>query len=666
MAQNKPRRRKSRSNGEPPPQPEGKQPEGKQPEGKQGRFFWILVPLLLALPAAFYVNQKTLGPTIEQAENGPTTDSSVTAPPQPKVRVFTSGKLSLVWEDLRKALPAAKAPSSDRSSNIHPADYAGPESCRECHAKNYEAWSTHPHRWMNALAREGTVKGDFSEEALISYRGGTASFFREGDEFRMRLERDGVVRLYQITQTIGSRFFQYYVGLGLSGPESPGHAFYSEDHLLPFGYWLDRNMWVPTVHVREELPDEQRIDPFDPPRDGLDGVDVVYAKQCNYCHTTFPLADMFMRDPNMMEKHAPGKMVLCLSTYLAESHPELWNGSVEAEIASDDVIRNAFAEVSRFEAPTHAATLGVSCEACHLGCKSHAERKLKKPEFLPSSPHFDIASAAGKLDMGRSHANINWACSRCHTGTRPSFAAGMGTWNSTEFADAMKGSCYSQLTCIQCHDPHSATGPKWSKSPEFGDQACLECHAKYAGVEARQRHTHHAPGTSGDHCLNCHMPKINEGLQDVVRTHMIFSPTRADMIEANHPNACNVCHVDKPIAWTTKYLKTWYGREYSVQKIAANYPAGDQPVARGWVRHANESVRLVGAAAVARENARWGVPDLIEQLDDEFLLNRQFAQIGLESMLGVDLNEFGYRFYMMHGERQPQLAKILEVLLPEK
>jgi hypothetical protein len=35
-------------------------------------------------------------------------------------------------------------------------------------------------------------------------------------------------------------------------------------------------------------------------------------------------------------------------------------------------------------------------------------------------------------------------------------------------------------------------------------------------------------------------------------------------------------------------------------------------------------------------------------------------------MLGVDLNEFGYRFYMMRGERQPQLAKIREALLPEK
>ena len=26
--------------------------------------------------------------------------------------------------------------------------------------------------------------------------------------------------------------------------------------------------------------------------------------------------------------------------------------------------------------------------------------------------------------------------------------------------------------------------------------------------------------------MNCHMPRINEGLQDVVRTHMIYSPNR--------------------------------------------------------------------------------------------------------------------------------------------
>ena len=47
---------------------------------------------------------------------------------------------------------------------------------------------------------------------------------------------------------------------------------------------------------------------------------------------------------------------------------------------------------------------------------------------------------------------------------------------------------------------------------------------------------------------------------------------------------------------------------------------------------------------------------MIEILDDEYLLNRQFAQQGLENMLGVRLDSFGYRFYMTPEdfERWPQ------------
>jgi len=40
--------------------------------------------------------------------------------------------------------------------------------------------------------------------------------------------------------------------------------------------------------------------------------------------------------------------------------------------------------------------------------------------------------------------------------------------------------------------------------------------------------------------MNCHMPKINEGINSLVRTHTIFSPTNPAMIEANRPNACNL------------------------------------------------------------------------------------------------------------------------------
>ncbi len=56
-------------------------------------------------------------------------------------------------------------------SNIEPADFVGPDACRECHEDKYAAWSDHRHRFMNAPAGPDTVLGDF-EGASIDYYGG--------------------------------------------------------------------------------------------------------------------------------------------------------------------------------------------------------------------------------------------------------------------------------------------------------------------------------------------------------------------------------------------------------------------------------------------------------------------------------------------------------------
>ena len=158
--------------------------------------------------------------------------------------------------------------------------------------------------------------------------------------------------------------------------------------------------------------------------------------------------------------------------------------------------------------------------------------------------------------------------------------------------------------------------------------------------------------------MNCHMPRINEGLQDVVRTHMIYSPTNKEMLEENHPNACNLCHTSENIDWTLKHLGEWYGTEYDDAKISATYPSREAPVALGWLKSDYEPVRLVGADAICRADDKALLAELIEVLDDPYLLNRQFTQVRIEKMLQVDLNDYGYKFYMTAEERRTPMEKI--------
>jgi hypothetical protein len=613
---------------------------------KYGLFFLVLAGtagvLFLAVGRAFF------RPSGLPEEVGP-----------PLPRQVAKGKHLAVWWDVLPEEVLQTVTGFEETSNIHPGDYIGPQTCQKCHQGNYEGWSHHPHRWMNMPAEKATVKGDFSGTATLSYRGGKASFLRQGDKYLMRLERDGERRGYEIHQTIGSRFFQYYVGKQIEGPEPRNHPFYRADHALPFGYWLTHKEWVPVVHIGPEVADARRPDPYQPPETGMYYAE--YARSCNFCHTTFPLGDLFGRRPTQMGEQAPLPLHWSIRPYLEETHADV-AAQVLPHLRRGEGAPNP---MQGWEASRYAVTFGVSCEACHLGSREHVESGGRiRPRFFPASPHLHVEKGNRELDFGRSHDNVNWACGRCHIGKRPQFAAGMSTWNSVEYSDAMRGSCYSRLRCIDCHDPHQAIGPRWSHSADHDDAVCLRCHEHLKPADARTQHTHHPMGSAGARCMSCHMPRINEGIEDVVRTHMIYSPNRADMIEANHPNACNLCHTDKPIDWTLKYLKQWYGSTYKEERLAANYPKRSAPVGKGWLKSDNASVRLVAAEAMTRAHDRAALPELLDALDDPYLINRQFAYKGLEEMLQMRLADQGYRFYMTAAERRQPLAQLRARLCP--
>jgi predicted CXXCH cytochrome family protein len=531
------------------------------PPRSQGRGIWLLGGLALVVVAGGSLYLYWANATRSQRLIPP----PVSAPPLPPMMLAQGRQLTVWWDSLPAEILDRSMPAGEES-NIQPTDYLGPQACQQCHPANYELWSKHPHRWMNALADPATIQGDFSKGAAISYRGGRATFSHEGDHFFMRLQRGGTKRTYRITQTIGSRFFQYYVGRQSEGPEAKNHHFYHKDHVLPFGYWLEQKEWVPVIHIGSEVVDRDRPDPFAPVESGPHYAE--YSASCNSCHTTFPLADMLGRRTRQMGEYAPASMHWSMRGYLQSAHPDL----IDAASGMLKMEKGVENPMHHWEAPHYAATLGVSCEACHLGGRQHVESKGRiRPKFFPASPHLRIESKETPA-TGRTHDNLNWACSRCHGGSRPHFAAGMSTWNSVEYSDAMRGSCYSKLRCVDCHNPHRALGPKWSQSEDKDDALCMKCHQKYQPEKERVAHTHHPLGSAGARCMNCHMPKINEGVQDVVRTHTIYSPTRADMIEANHPNACNLCHTDKPIVWTLGSLKKLFGKTYNEIVIAANYP----------------------------------------------------------------------------------------------
>ncbi len=556
-------------------------------------------------------------------------------------------------------------------SNIRREDYAGSSSCRSCHQKNHEAWTHHAHSKMNAIANEENVRGDFSSDASMEYMGGIATFYRDGDAYRMRLARDGTERVYAIRRTIGSRFFQYYAGRLIQGPEPENDNVRKEDYLLPFGYWFENRQWVPVVNIESETPDAERVDPF------ASASKFHYDATCSECHTTKPSGDTLLGSGMMarMDSHAPRIVHFAAEDYLRDAHPELISEFQNQPKVSQETMVHALQQSAQLASEVHAIELGIACEACHNGCEDHVANVKQTPSFFPVSEHISTWGPDHETTFGRTDTNANFVCMRCHAGNRERYACKSSTWNSTEASDAYRGGCYDMpyaydesrrmLTCIHCHDPHETIGQKWQRTAAEDNARCLDCHARLLDPAKRAAHTHHPAGSTGDDCMNCHMPRINEGLQDMVRTHTIFSPTNSDMIEANHPNACNMCHVEESIDWTLDHLKQWYAIQYDTEAIARNYPDRKGSAAVGWTRSSHHATRLTGSDALTRANAHWALDAILNMLDDEYLINRQFTARGLKSMLGIDVRDYGYQFYMFADQRAEPLEAIRQALLPD-
>mgnify|MGYP000940892508 CR=1 FL=1 len=104
------------------------------------------------------------------------------------------------------------------------------------------------------------------------------------------------------------------------------------------------------------------------------------------------LAELLSVDPayEVVGQFVPTRTDLAFSAYVQRSRPELWPAGKYPEEMAPNELFDILLEYRSLDAPTHAVTLGVSCEACHLGARQHAEGKQKKPQFFPQAPELAV------------------------------------------------------------------------------------------------------------------------------------------------------------------------------------------------------------------------------------------------------------------------------------
>ena len=150
------------------------------------------------------------------------------------------------------------------------------------------------------------------------------------------------------------------------------------------------------------------------------------------------------------------------------------------------------------------------------------------------------------------------------------FADGTAHKNRMQGNDFIASGMYTHgVTCFSCHDVHGTSNGADLLKP--ANVMCLECHGPNSPNGPRaltiEQHTHHKAGSTGNECVGCHMPKIEQTIADVnVRSHTFkFLPPEATE-NFKIPNSCNSCHTDKTAQWAKDALKTW--PEFSPWRVA--------------------------------------------------------------------------------------------------
>jgi tetratricopeptide (TPR) repeat protein len=393
-------------------------------------------------------------------------------------------------------------------------------ACAACHAEQAGAWHGSDHDLAMQPASEETVLGDFGDARFQDQSTDTTFARAEGG-----------------------------AGGFLVATEGPDGARASFDVPYVFG-------------VR---PLQQLLLPL--PKGRLQALSVAWDVEAKRWFSLYPGERIDARDPLHWTRQAQN-----------------WNFSC-AECHATDLERNYDPATDTYE--TTWSRLDVGCQACHGPAARHVEWALDGDLAAPPPGRgFDVP-----LAVKDSRFEIE-ACARCHARRAP---LGDGFDHRHRFLDDYLPALLTEglyhadgqiqdevyeygsflqskmhvhgLRCSDCHEPHSL------RLRQEGNLLCTSCHSPTPVARphvdlttlARKNydsseHHHHAPGTPGSQCVDCHMPQRTYMIVDPRRDHGFRVP-RPDLAAATGaPDACTACHPDHDAAWAAARVVEWFGK----------------------------------------------------------------------------------------------------------
>ncbi len=412
------------------------------------------------------------------------------------------------------ALPAAAA------------EYVGSDTCAGCHSKEAALWQDSHHHDAMLPATDATVAGDFADAEYTHFEV-TSRFFRRGDDFLVNTEDSAGKRQdFTVRYTFGVHPLQQYL------VEFPGGRLQALSVA-----WDNRAVGEGGQRWFHLYPDEP-----------VPAGDVLHWSRhfhnwnlrCAECHST-----------GLQKNYSP-----VTDTYQA-----------------------AWSEVN------------VACEACHGPGSGHAEwaaepEKHAADTAIGKNRGFDVDLGGGGQwqPVPGSTAQLSGApgsrqqldvCAPCHSRRSVVETPVVGDVFLDNYRLALltpdlyhpdgqildevyvygsfvQSKMYAEgVVCTDCHNPHSA------EVYVEDNGLCVRCHS--AETFDTPSHHHHAEGSAGAQCVECHMPETTYMVVDPRRDHSLRIPNPLVTEITGAPNACSACHSDQPLSWVLENYRKRHG-----------------------------------------------------------------------------------------------------------
>ena len=408
--------------------------------------------------------------------------------------------------------PGSSALAAEGSASPKSRGFAGSVSCRECHEKFYQLWSTSRHGLAmqpytaefaktNLTTQTKDVKiGKFSCLADIS-----------GETGRVREDGPLSQKKYRIEHVLGGKNVYYFL------TPFPGGRLQT----IPLAYDVGKKEWFGTAAsgVRHFPGGEagQQV--------GWKDSAYTFNTSCYSCHVSQLTSNYGLKTDTYQTTWAEAG-INCETCH----GPSAAHNRVLQEAPGGQKLDDI--KIIRWKNLT-AEQKNAACSICHAKMSPITSNFAPGDRFFD---HFDLTALEDPdfypdgRDLGENYTYTSWLMSPC----------------------AKSG----KLDCIHCH---TSSGRYRFKAGEKANDACMPCHEK--NVKNASAHTHHKENGPGNRCISCHMPTTSFARMN--RTdHSMLPPAPSATIAFKSPNACNLCHSDKDPVWADEGVRQWRSRNY--------------------------------------------------------------------------------------------------------